>query len=145
MVWLKVKRTDYLELPLLVHFEDPRSKFGIGIGITWSRLVYIKEMQHDFRRFVASDSTFNIKGARRIDQDQDPGRYKKNDWGIILDLKIPIYKGLKFNFRFQYSIAPFGKARQFYNSTSHNFEGSGIERPASCWQTPHSPIASRAM
>ena len=119
-------RTDYLELPLLVHFEDPRSKLGIGIGISWARLVYISETQHDFRRV---DSTFNNGGARRIDQALDPGRYKKNDWGIILDVKIPIYKALKFNFRFQYSIAPFGKERRFYNSLSPNFEGSRLRKP----------------
>jgi|GEM_PF-285978 len=120
-------RTDYLEIPLLVHFEDPRSKLGIGIGITWARLVYIREMQHDFRR--VDSITFNNRGARRIDQALDPGRYKKNDWGIIIDVKIPIYKALKFNFRFQYSMVPFGKERRFYNSTSPNFEGSITRKP----------------
>jgi hypothetical protein len=106
-------RTDYLEIPLLVHFEDPRSKFGVGIGFAWSRLVYIKEIEHDFRR---ADT---IRGARRLDTKVNSGRYNKNDWSIIADVKIPIYKGLKFNFRFQYSLAPFGKVRQFY-STSEN-------------------------
>jgi len=118
-------RTDYLELPLLFHFEDPRSKLGIGIGITWARLVYIKEIQHDFRR---TDSTFTTKGAMRIDQAKDPRRYHKNDWGIIIDVKLPIYKALKFNFRFQYSIAPFGKEREFY-STSPNIKGSISRKP----------------
>jgi len=119
-------RTDYLELPLLVHFEDPKSKFGIGVGVTWARLVYIREIQHDFRRL---DSTFNTRGARRIDQASDPGRYKKNDWGVIVDVRVPIYKALKFNFRFQYSMAPFGKERRFYDSTSPNREGSITRRP----------------
>ena len=118
-------RTDYLEIPVLVHFEDPRSKIGIGIGITWARLVYIKEIQHDLRRL---EDTIRIRGARRIDQSLDPGRYKKNDWGIIADLKIPIYKGLKFNFRFQYSIVPFGKERRFYH-ISTNQEGSVLRKP----------------
>jgi hypothetical protein len=118
-------RTDYLEIPLLVHFEDPKSKIGIGIGITWARLVYIKEIQHDFRRL---EDTIRMRGARRIDQALDPGRYKKNDWGIIADLKIPIYKGLKFNFRFQYSIVPFGKERRFYH-ISTNQEGSVLRKP----------------
>jgi len=118
-------RTDYLEIPILVHFEDPRSKIGIGIGLTWARLVYIKEIQHDFRNL---DSLVRLKGARRIDQALDPGRYKKNDWGIIADLKIPIYKGLKFNFRFQYSIVPFGKERRFYH-ISPNLEGSVLRKP----------------
>ena len=100
-------RTDYLEIPLLVHFEDPRSKVGIGLGIAWSRLVYIREMQMDY-------STMRIdSGARRLTTSVSSGRYHKNDWSFIADVKIPIYKGLKFNFRFQYSLAPFGKVREF--------------------------------
>ncbi|MCL2290670.1 MAG: PorT family protein [Bacteroidetes bacterium] len=116
-------RTDYLEIPLLVHYDDPKSKISIGVGITWARLVYIKEMQHDFRR---SDT---IRGARRLTTAINSGRYNRNDWGIIADVKIPVYKGLKFNFRFQYSIVPFGKERRFYNSTSPNFEGSILRKP----------------
>ena len=121
-------RTDYLEIPLLVHFEDPKSKFGIGLGITWARLVYLTEIQHDFRRLTL-DTALNTRGARRIDQNADPGRYKKNDWGIIADVNVPVYKGLKFNFRFQYSIVPFGKKRQFYVSTSPNLQDTKIRKP----------------
>ncbi|MCL2168144.1 MAG: PorT family protein [Lentimicrobiaceae bacterium] len=103
-------RTDYLEIPLLVHFEDPRSKVGIGIGLSWARLVYIKEYEWDLS-IMKLDS-----GARRLNTTVNSGRYYKNDWGIIADVKIPIYKGLKFNFRFQYSLVPFGKVREFYIS-----------------------------
>jgi len=122
-------RTDYLEIPLVVHFEDPRSKVGIGIGITWGRLVYVKEMEHNFTRLSVNDTTWQIRGSRRIDQGSDPGRYKKNDWGFIADVHIPIYKGLKFNFRFQYSMAPFGKSRKFYNSTGNNPDEYVTRRP----------------
>jgi hypothetical protein len=120
-------QTDYLEIPLLVHFEDPHSKFSIGLGLSWARLVYVKEIQHDFRRFSATDSTFNVRGARRLNTTVNSGRYHKNDFGIIADVKIPIYKGLKFNFRFQYSLAPFGKVRNFYASSIKETE------PAKRW------------
>jgi hypothetical protein len=113
-------RTDYLEIPIVFHYDDPRSKVSIGVGIAWSRLVYVKESLHDYTVFDSAN--IRIGGALRIDQLKDPGRYKKNDWSIIADVKIPIYKGLKFNFRFQYSLAPFGKVREFY-SLSPNFDG----------------------
>ena len=106
-------RTDYLEIPLLVHFEDPRSKLSIGLGVTWARLVYIKEIEWDFSQ-VRVDT-----GARRLNTSVNSGRYNRNDWGIIADVKIPVYKGLKFNFRFQYSLAPFGKTRQFYSRSNN--------------------------
>jgi len=108
-------RTDYLEIPLLVHYDDPRSKVSIGIGVAWSRLVYIKEIQHDYRR-IALDTALSIRGARRLTTSVSSGRYYKNDWSIIADVKVPIYKGLKLNFRFQYSLAPFGKVREFYST-----------------------------
>jgi len=106
-------RTDYLEIPLLFHYEDPKSKFGIGIGISWARLVYIKEMQHDYRGLML-DTANNMKGSRRLTTSVNSSRYNKNDWGIMADVKIPIYKGLKFNFRFQYSFVPFGEKREFF-------------------------------
>jgi len=104
-------RTDYLEIPLIFHYDDPRSKISIGVGIAWARLVYIKEIEHDYTR---NDT---IRGARRLNTTVNSGRYNKNDWSIIGDVKIPIYKGLKLNFRFQYSLAPFGKVRKFYSGS----------------------------
>jgi hypothetical protein len=87
-------------------------------------LVYIKEIEHDFSR----SDTIVGRVARRLNTTVSSGRYNKNDWGIIADVKIPIYKGLKFNFRFQYSLAPFGKARSFYH-TSANLGYYGDRKP----------------
>jgi len=110
-------RTDYLEIPILFHYEDIRSKVSIGVGVAWSRLVYIRESLHDYTVY---DTSNTFKGARRLNTSVSSGRYHKNDWSILADVKIPIYKGLKFNFRFQYSLAPFGEMRKFY-SRSPNF------------------------
>lgn len=119
-------RADYLEIPLLVHFEDPRSKVGIGVGISWSRLVYIKEIQQDYR---ISDSSAN--GSRRLTTSvANLGQYKKNEWAVIVDAKFPIYKGLKLNVRFQYSIVPFGRGKQFYSHLpSENMYDSKLLKP----------------
>jgi len=118
-------RTDYLEIPLVVHFEDPRSKIGIGIGFAWSRLTYIIETQMNFRNVVVDT------GARRLTTAIGDGRYHKNDWSIIADVNIPIYKKLKFTFRFQYSLAPFGEVREFYEHNGNfkpNPNSTGVER-----------------
>ena len=102
-------RTDYLEIPVLFHYDEPRSKVSFGVGISWARLVYIREYLYDF----GSKDSLTI-GARRLNTTLNSGHFFKNDFGAILDVKIPIYKGLKFNFRFQYSMAPFGEKRKFY-------------------------------
>jgi hypothetical protein len=107
-------RTDYLEIPLLFHYDDPKSKVSIGVGLSWARLAYIREMEWDFTK---PDS---VSGARRLTTSVNSGRYHKNDWGIMADIKIPIYKGLKFNIRFQYSLVPFGEMRQFFTREINN-------------------------
>jgi len=116
-------KTDYLEIPLLIHYDDPRSKVSIGFGFSWARLVYIKELE---QLWDADKLRLDSLGARRLNTTVSSGRYFKNDWGIMADVKIPIYKGLKLNFRFQYSLVPFGQVRKFF-SKSVNLEGS-IER-----------------
>jgi len=119
-------RTDYLEIPLLFHFEDPRSKFGIGIGFAWSRLVYITEYEHDFRKSLSGTDSI---GARRLTTSVNSGRYFKNDWSIIADVKIPIYKGLKANLRFQYSLVPFGLEREFIPLHSTDKDEIRVRKP----------------
>jgi len=109
-------RTDYLEIPLLIHYEDPRAKISIGVGFSWARLVVIKEIE---RLWDQSILGLDSLGARRLNTAINSGRYNKNDWGIMADVKIPIYKGLKLNFRFQYSLVPFGEIRQFFSRSSN--------------------------
>ncbi len=89
---------DYVEVPLMFHFEDPFSKCAIGVGVSWSRLVRVKE----------------ISWGRPLTTDLQSQRYHKNEFSIIADVKIPIYKGLKLNFRYQYSIVPIGIERKFW-------------------------------
>ena len=106
-------RTDYLEIPVLFHYDDPRSKVCIGVGFSWARLAYIKEFEWDFSE-MKTDT-----GARRLTTSIGSGRYFNNDFGVMADVKIPIYKGLKFNFRFQYSLAPFGSVRHFFSRSEN--------------------------
>lgn len=91
-------RLDYVEVPVVVHYEDPFTGFALGIGASWARLVNIKE-------------TFL---GYQLHTDLNSGRYSKNTWSFIIDVKIPIYQGLKLNFRYLYSIVPIGEDRTFY-------------------------------
>lgn len=91
-------RLDYVEVPIIFHYEDPNTGYALGIGASWARLVNIKE-------------TFL---GYQLNTDLNSGRYYKNTWNFIVDVKIPIYQGLKFNFRYQYSIVPIGANRTFY-------------------------------
>lgn len=91
-------RLDYVEVPLMIHYEDPLTGSALGIGASWARLVNIKETFLGYQLFT----------------DIQSGRYYRDTWSVIVDIKIPIYMGLKFNFRYQYSIVPIGADRSYY-------------------------------
>lgn len=78
---------DYVEVPVLFHFEDPYSRICFGVGASWGRLVFAREVESGYRLIT----------------DVRSGIYSRNDWSVIADVKIPIYKGLRLNVRYQYS------------------------------------------
>ncbi len=104
---------DYVEVPVLFHFEDPRSKCAIGVGVAWARLVRVKE----------------IEFGRQLTTNLQSDRYKKNEWSIIADVKVPIYKGLKLNFRYQYSLSAIGEERKFYSRTATVSDNYVVRKP----------------
>ena len=79
---------DYLEVPLLIMFED-RSTWTFGTGFSWGRLVSKKEMEHGVY----------------IDSNLTRYPYKTNDFQWLFDLCFRIWKHLKFNVRYSYSVA----------------------------------------
>ncbi len=103
---------DYVEVPVIFHYEDWRSGCALGVGFSWGRLVRVHEIENGWT------TTTDLRS----------GMYKTNDWSVIADAKIRIYKGLKLNVRFQYSMVPlrtrlydpFGKnqeVRKQFNNT----------------------------
>lgn len=95
-------RLDYVEVPVIFHYEDPRTGFAIGVGASWSRLVNYQETLFGHRLYT----------------DLQSGRYKRNEWSYLIDVKIPIYQALKLNFRYQYSMLPIGAERTFYSGNN---------------------------
>ena len=95
---------DYVEVPIVFHFEDLASGCAFGAGVSWARLVSVKEIENGYRLIT----------------DLKSGTYRKNDWCALADVKVRLYKGLKLNFRFQYSFIPL-RTRVF------NFKSGEIE------------------
>ena len=80
-------RLNYVEVPLMVHYTD-RQKYTVGAGFSYGRLVSSKEIEHDGNIPPYSDTV----------------NFNKNDFDVLLDLQIRVYKGLKFNVRYSYSM-----------------------------------------
>ncbi len=88
---VKYKLTlDYVEVPVLFHYEDFHTGWGFGLGFSWGRLVNVKEIENGWT------TTTNLRSKT----------YSRNDWSVLADLKIKIWKGLKLNIRYQYSLVP---------------------------------------
>lgn len=91
---------DYVEAPIMIHLEDKES-WTIGLGFSWGRLVGAKEYENGVR----VDSTTPQSSV-----------YAHNDWNILADIRFRIYRGLKFNFRYAYSLIPIRE--RFFTKTT---------------------------
>ncbi len=81
---------DYVETPFMMHYED-RGGFTAGIGFSWGRAIGVKEYENG--TLVPTTTTTS-------------GTYERSDWNFLADVRFKIYRQLKFNFRYAYSIVP---------------------------------------
>jgi len=82
---------DYVQIPVMFHYEDFYTGFTFGLGFSWSRLVRIKEQYNGFT------SVNNLRTSP----------YKYNDWTVVAEADIRLYKNLSLGIRWDYSLAPF--------------------------------------
>jgi hypothetical protein len=82
-------RLNYVEIPLMVHYTD-RERYTVGLGFSYGRLVDFSEIEHGGNVAPYSDTV----------------KFSKNDFNILVDLQIRIWRQLKFNVRYAYSIVP---------------------------------------
>lgn len=95
---------DYVEIPVLIHYEDRYSGCTFGLGFSWGRLVRAHEVYYGFTRTIDARS----------------GTYKKNDWSVIADFNVRLYKNLNLNIRWQYSMVPIRTQRFDYQVSDND-------------------------
>ena len=81
---------DYVQIPLMVRYEEMYSGCTFALGFAWGRLVRAKETYNGFARTTTVRS----------------GTYRTSDWSVIADINIRLYKNLSLDFRYEYSIRP---------------------------------------
>lgn len=97
-------RLNYLDVPLLVHFYDKQTVM-IGAGVIYSRLVGLKEIE------------WGVKTSSSIANKT----YATDNFTLAIDIRLPIYKKLKFNFRYNYSLNSIRK-RHFIDSSGKEWD-----------------------
>ncbi len=80
-------RLNYAEIPLLIQYTD-KEKYTFGTGISYSRLVGVKW----------------VVNGRTLSTSIDDGYYTKDNFDWIADFRFRIYKQLKLNIRYAYSL-----------------------------------------
>lgn len=89
---------DYVEVPVLLMYNDKDIITG-GIGFSYGRLVRVREYEHGKQ---VESTTLN------------GGPYNRNDYTALADVRFRIYKKLKLNIRYSYSLAKI-RTREFEN------------------------------
>jgi hypothetical protein len=81
-------KMNYAEVPLMIQYTD--NKFiSAGAGVSWGRMVAIEEWKHGYR----------VDSVTLLD-----GPFKRDDFEIFGDFRFRIYKNLKINARYSYSL-----------------------------------------
>jgi len=80
-------RLNYAEIPILIHYTD-KEKYTFGTGISYSRLVGAKW----------------VVNGRTLSNSINDGFFSNNNIDWIADFRLRVWKSLKFNFRYQYSL-----------------------------------------
>ncbi|MBK7213039.1 MAG: PorT family protein [Bacteroidales bacterium] len=81
-------RLNYAEVPLMLCYTD-RKFMTAGAGVSWGRLVFVDEWRNGYK--VDSVTILN-------------GPFSRNDFQIFGDFRFRLYKNLKINARYSYSL-----------------------------------------
>ena len=102
---------DYVSLPLMLHYTDPRTNWSFGVGLAYNRLFRIKEIENGVQTATSLSS----------------GTYTLTDYDILFDIRFRIYQRFKFNFRYEYSIVPI-RTRRFYKPKIGHYDPEPWDR-----------------
>lgn len=84
---------NYVDIPLMVHYQDKYGGMNVGLGLCYSRLV---QQPHGM---VQYSPTYFIPDTTNM-------TFLRNDLSFAIDMRFTVWKGLKLNLRYQRSILP---------------------------------------
>lgn len=84
---------NYIDIPLIFHYQDPYGGMLIGLGMNYGRLVQQPRFLGEYtpNYFVPDTTDYN---------------FLYDDFAVVADARFTVWRGLQFNFRWQYSVIP---------------------------------------
>ena len=98
-------RLNYGEVPLMVYFTD-KNFASVGVGVSYGRLTYVR----------LKEQGIDITKEKRDE-------FNKDEFNILADVKIRVWKRLKLGFRYSYSLTPIRTIP--YSEYNPNYAGEG--------------------
>ena len=102
---------DYVSLPLMLHYTDPRTNWSFGVGVAYNRLFRVKEIENGVHTATSLSS----------------GTYTLTDYDVLFDVRFRLYQRLKFNFRYEYSFIPI-RTRTYYKQKIGHYDPEPWDR-----------------
>jgi hypothetical protein len=91
-------KLNYVEVPVLFHYNDKAGLVSFGLGFSWGRLTGVKEYEH---------------GHQILTTTLNNGPYSKNDFDALFDVSFRIWKRLRGDVRYAYSFVKI-RTREFH-------------------------------
>ena len=84
---------NYVDIPVLIHYQDPYGGMLLGAGITYGRL-------------TAQPNGVILFNPNAFVPDTGDMTFRRNDVCATVDARFTVWKGLQLNLRWQYSLLP---------------------------------------
>lgn len=101
-------RLHYIDLPLMIHFHDVKGGWTFGLGFQYARLLEINE-------------NWNLPNPpiQYMERPKNPiPNFLYNDFDLIAGIRFKVWKRLKMDIRYQYSLTAIRENVIFTNSLS---------------------------
>ena len=102
----------YVDIPVLLHFQDPLGGMLFGVGLSYGRLVG-----------QPGTDKWNINSDYFIPDTSDM-TFLPHDLMAVADMRFTIWRGLQLNLRWQYSLLAVKRDWTFYFYSGVNADGS---------------------
>ncbi|MBQ7984670.1 MAG: PorT family protein [Bacteroidales bacterium] len=106
--WYKAD-LNYIDIPLMVHYMDKRAGVALGVGLQYGRLIKTTERWKPWDTMILDMCRPVVTNNHSFD---------KNDLSFVADFRFNVWKKLKFDVRWQYSLIPIRKDFEYFNSFS---------------------------
>lgn len=106
-------RSSYVEIPLLVHWQDPWGGMLFGAGLSYGRLIE----QPNGR--VGNVDTLGFM------PDTNDKAFLSRDLSVVADLRFTIWRGLQMSIRWQYSLLPIKRDWTFNKYNGYYVDANG--------------------